>query len=253
VDFNRYFEIGKGSIPIILSVPHGGFLKPKFLLDKESGVNIADKVTYLAAKHTLNLLKQKNIEIFYILNKIHRSKLDVNRPPKATNSLNQEAKNVEIAKMIHGLYHQQIKKLTEECISLFKGCFFIDFHGFTKPHQEYPDIIIGNIFGNTLNIKQKNQGKIKGENHTYWGHHQIVHELSKDFTLDDGLGLNNFNFAYSGGYITHQFYNKDQINAIQLEVAKYIRKNPILLRNFISDLVNAIEEIEKKSLILTHI
>lgn len=211
-------------------------------MDKTIGVNIADKVTYLTAKRILTLLKQKNIIIYYILNKIHRSKIDFNRPPKATNALNQNATNVSIAREIHNFYHQKLQNLTNKCIELFNKCLFIDFHGFTKPHPEYPDIIIGNIFGNTLNIKKRKNNILNRRNHRYWGYSHIIKQLRKHFTLDDGLGLNNYNLAYSGGYITHQFYKKKHINAIQLEVAKYIRKNPKFLRKFVSDFVKGIEK-----------
>jgi N-formylglutamate amidohydrolase len=241
VDYNRYFEIEKGNVPIVLSCPHGGYLKPRFISDKTTGVNIADKVTYLTVKEILKQLKKRDIEITYILSKIHRSKIDLNRPPLATNALDQNAKNIKLVRKIHVKYHKEIQKLTMECITRFKKCFFIDFHGFTKPHSEYPDIIIGNIFGNTLNLKMKNDEIDIIENQSFWGLSQIVKELSKDFTIDNGLGLSDFNLAYSGGYITHQFYKKKHINAIQLEIAKYIRKDPTLLRIFVSDFVEAID------------
>jgi N-formylglutamate amidohydrolase len=242
VDYNRYFEIERGNVPVVLSCPHGGYLKPRFISDKKIGVNIADKVTYLTVEEILKQLNKRNIKITYILSKIHRSKIDLNRPPLATNALNQNAKNVKLVREIHGKYHKEIQKLTTECISRFKKCFFIDFHGFTKPHSDYPDIIIGHIFGNTLNLKMNKNETNTIENQSFWGFSQILKELSKDFTLDNGLGLSDFNLAYSGGYITHQFYKKKHINAIQLEIAKYIRKNPTLLRIFISDFVEAIDK-----------
>ena len=74
----------------------------------------------------------------------------------------------------------------------------------------------------------------------------MVQELSKYFTLDDGLGITNFNLAYSGGYITHQFYKKDDVNAFQIEVAKYIRENVKLIKifvdNFVSVIINCLNE-----------
>ena len=120
----------------------------------------------------------------------------------------------------------------------------IDFHGFTKPRQDYCDIIFGNIFSNTLVIK--NDTKFN-DYRDYWGLSQLISFLSKDFTLDDGLGVNDNNLAYSGGYITHQFYRKDRINAIQIELANNIRHDLKLANIFIEDFTSAIiKSLEQK-------
>lgn len=227
--YQKYFEIGSGSVPIILSCPHGGFLKPKDLPDKLKGVQIADKNKFLISKRIIQLLKQDHyIEIYYILSKIHRSKIDFNRPPRSFAAFNH---NSVKARNIHHSYHDQIKGFYQDCVKKFNKCLFVDLHGFTKPRKEYPDIIFGNLFGNTLKIINKSK---------YWGYTEMIKELSKNFTLDDGLGMRNFNLAYSGGYITHQFYKRDLINAFQIEVAKYIREDLNLTKIFVDDFVSAI-------------
>jgi len=238
VDITRYFEIKQGKAPLILSVPHGGFLKPKIISNKIKGFNIADRGTYLIAKGILNLLAKENIDISYILSKIHRSKIDFNRPPRGHEAFNQDASSVNLTKTLHSSYHQYLQDFTKKHISNFNKCLFIDFHGFTKPsRQDYPDIIIGNLFGNSLNIPADTNPK----KNQHWGYSHLIEQLSKHFNLDNGLGKNEYNLAYSGGYITYQFYNKEKVNAFQLEISDDIRKDLGRLRLFIEDFIQAIK------------
>lgn len=231
---NKYFEINNGNVPIILSCVHGGYKKSKSIPDKIKGPTIADKNTYFLTKMIINGLKANNIEIYYILNKIHRSKIDLNRPPISNTAFMQgciEALN------IHNLFHDHIDRFTQDCILKYNRCLLIDIHGFTKPTLEYPDVIFGNVFGNTLReletVTQNGNGR-------FWGYTQLKDALQEKFSLDDGLGISNFNFSYSGGYITQRFYNKVKVNAIQIEIAKYIRVNKDLIRKLVDSLILAI-------------
>ena len=114
---------------------------------------------------------------------------------------------------------------------------FIELHGFTKPHEDYPDIIFGNLFGTTLKIiDESDLRNIK----KYWGFTEMIEFLSKNFTLDDGLGMTDFNLGYSGGYIIHQFYKRNLSNAFQIEVSKHIREMRLLTKTFIDGFVSAI-------------
>lgn len=236
----RYIELKRGTAPVILSCPHGGFLKPDFIPNKLVGSQLADKNKYLITKRILQELKKNNIKPYYILSKIHRSKVDFNRPARAHDAFNQ---NSPEAKEIHKFYHRTLEEFYKDCISIYNKCLIIDLHGFSKPQSDYPDIIFGNIFGKTLKIANYSENQDFKE---YWGFSDMIRELSKHFSLDDGLGITNFNLAYSGGYITHQFYRKEKSNAFQLEVAKYIRENVkltnIFIKTFVSVITNCLKE-----------
>jgi N-formylglutamate amidohydrolase len=240
MNLKKYFEIGKGTIPIILSCPHGGYKKPQSILNKEVGPQIADKNTYIIAKWLLYSLKKKNIAIYYILNKIHRSKLDLNRPPASERAYN--PKSIE-AQSIHNAYHDILSQFSQECIENHKKCLLLDFHGFTKPKKDYPDVIFGHIFGKTLQAPKRDDAQDCSQ---FWGCNQLEREISKYFTLDDGLAINDFNLSYSGGYITQKFYNYKDVSAIQIEVAKYIRKDYYLTKKLISSLTSSIEYLLEK-------
>ncbi len=244
MNFNRYFEIKEGSVPIVFSCPHGGYLKPPCIPDKKKGYKIADKGTYLIAKGLLELLRRENINVFSILSKIHRSKIDFNRPHRFEEAYDHDSENAYIAKQLHTLYHKNVMELVDTSISRFSKCLFIDFHGFTKPGDIYPDIIIGCLFGNTLNLYSGNDINNNNNNNSekYWGYSHLIEDLSKFFKIDNGLGKTDFNIAYAGGYITYQFYKKEKVNAIQLEVSKCIRKDLGLLNRFTTGFITSIKK-----------
>jgi N-formylglutamate amidohydrolase len=66
--------------------------------------------------------------------------------------------------------------------------------------------------------------------------------------LDDGLALTNFNLSYSGGYITHQFYNRSNVSAIQIEVSKQIRldfdRTNILVKAIANAIIKSVNRIK---------
>jgi len=240
MDFRKYFEFAKGSVPVILSCPHGGYKKPKRIPDKINGLMIADKNTYFIAKLIINLLKKKGIDIYYILNKIHRSKVDLNRPPHSSSAFNKTS--TEANNIFHA-FHDQLNKASQECLVQFDKALVIDFHGFTRPYKKYPDIIFGHIFGKTLNLIQDTTAKACEK---FWGCYQLEEEISKHFSIDNGFAESEFSLAYSGGYITHQFYNIKQVNTIQVEVAKNIRMDSSLtiklVKAFTTAIVKSINE-----------
>jgi hypothetical protein len=127
-------------------------------------------------------------------------------------------------------------KFASECVENFNKCLFIDLHGFSKPHEGYPDIIFGHVFGNTLNYV--NYNFYDNENYRYlnpyWGFSELLEDLAQEFYIDSGFGISQYNLSYSGGYITHQFNGWDKVNAIQIEVAKHIRTKKELMEKFIN-------------------
>jgi len=236
MDLKKYFEIKAGNVPIILSCPHGGFKKPKRIQNKNYGPKIGDTNTYIIAKQIIRELKMKNngFDIYYILNKIHRSKIDLNRPSRSEHAFNQSSSE---ARNIYHAYQDQLINFAQECVSNYDRALIIDLHGFTKPNNNYPDVILGHVFGKTLDLPLDS---VEQNCNRYWGCSQLYQEISRNFTLDDGLALTNFNIAYSGGYITQQFYNQNRVSAIQIEVAKYIRLDFKLTKIFINNIVNAL-------------
>ena len=240
MEFSRYFEFAKGNTPVILSCPHGGYKKPNRIPDKTVGPRIADKNTYFIAKLIISSLKAKNINIFHILNKIHRSKVDLNRPSQSESSFNRNS--IEAQTIFH-FYHELLNEFAQGCIMDYGRVLILDFHGFSKPFKEYPDVIFGHIFGKTLDLLEDSKEQ---DCNKYWGCSQLQSEISKYFKMDDGLALTEHNLSYSGGYIAQQFFKKKKINAIQIEVAKCIRLDFQLTETLVKAITNAVVNLNSK-------
>mmetsp|Transcript_13801 Transcript_13801/g.20476 ORF Transcript_13801/g.20476 Transcript_13801/m.20476 type:complete len:158 (-) Transcript_13801:141-614(-) len=92
-----YIDYQEGTIPIILSAPHGGTERPDHLPDRHASqgnlkgdrytreltLELADEIERILnvninSYSTMNCSKQK-LRVFRVSNRLHRSKVDVNR------------------------------------------------------------------------------------------------------------------------------------------------------------------------------
>ncbi|MFX1589050.1 MAG: hypothetical protein ACFFC1_12915 [Promethearchaeota archaeon] len=131
---NKYIKFSKGSIPLIISVPHGGTTKSNKIPTRKEGVIGTDKGTIELAfeliKKLEKLLGSKNSSQktpSFIISKVHRSKIDLNR--KESKAYDH---NSNIARNVYQYYHKKIKELIEYNILSFNHSLLIDIHGFEK-------------------------------------------------------------------------------------------------------------------------
>jgi len=237
MNYKKYFKIGKGPSPIVLSCPHGGYKRPHILDDKNYGTTISDTNTFPIALRIIQELKFRNIHINYILSKIHRSKIDLNRPPISRSAFSQNSPSYNNGIKLFQFYHQLLQNFVKRSVYEHGKCLLLDLHGFSKPNEDYPDLILGTVFGKSMHLPsyEYNSDKIN-----YWGHDYLVKNLSKHFEIDDGLGETDFNLSYSGGYITYQFLRVPKVNAIQLEAAKHIRIDRDKIKLLVDAIVDSI-------------
>ena len=200
----RYIDYNRGKSPIVLSCPHGGYKKPHKIPDKLKGDKLPDDNTLFIAKNIINRLNKNGTMPYHIISKILRGKIDFNRPPLSAAAYN---KNSIEAQKIHECYQNILALYTKDCLDKFQKCLVIDLHGFTKPTDDYPDIIMGNIFGNSLQVRTNS---VNRNDQGYWIFSELTSQLSHRFTIDDGLGLDNYNVAYSGGYILYHYFQKEK-------------------------------------------
>ena len=81
----NFIEIKRGSIPIILTVPHGGTLEPRGIPKRTTGILGVDKGTIELARELgisrvrvtqyLNLLKQPKTQLDYIMKNGEKEKI----------------------------------------------------------------------------------------------------------------------------------------------------------------------------------
>jgi N-formylglutamate amidohydrolase len=235
-EINEYIEFEKGKIPLILSVPHGGTLECKYIPQRINGVLGIDKGTIELAKDlikqigiTFNTRKSGYLTPSYIISKVRRSKIDINRSEHE--AYNQ---NSFIAREIYWFYHNKIQEWILENLKSFNHSVLIDIHGFEKDARPAGfrdvDLILGtnnleSLFSET--IKRRDWEKnIRGK---------IVQQLLQlDIQIAPGHPRRK-EYVLSGGHITTQ-YGASSIpksQAIQIEFSDQIRLFDENLKNLI--------------------
>ncbi|MFX1499090.1 MAG: hypothetical protein ACFFBH_16355 [Promethearchaeota archaeon] len=253
IHFEKFIEYYKGSIPLIISVPHGGTRKIKIIPTRKEGIVGIDKKTREIASElirTIEMLYQSQKAIkktpSYIVSTIHRSKIDINR---------KEAEAYDnssiLAKELYRYYHNKVKDLIFYNLLKFNRSIMIDIHGFEKINipMGYRDVDI--ILG-TNNLETLYSEPIAQR---YWGNN-LRGKIIKTFVK---LGVSiapgrqrRKEYALKGGYITRK-YGASKIKGsqtIQIEFSDKIRlHNGNLRKKIIDTLANLLFE-ELTSIIL---
>lgn len=130
-DPSLYITFEEGNIPLIISVPHGGNLKPGSIPDRtcNGAVNTSDAYTVELANKIMEVFKNNGQKPYLVINKIHRSKIDANRNKSEATCGNSNA----IA--VWEIYHKKIEESLTAINAKFEKGLFIDLHGHGNPKQ----------------------------------------------------------------------------------------------------------------------
>jgi hypothetical protein len=123
---NQYVEYRTGSLPIVISAPHGGSLKPTSIPDRS-----CPNITTGTDLNTIELVLQIDSSLFAItgchaqvvLCRLHRNKLDVNR------EINEAACGNRDAEKAWSEYHGFIDTALRQSVDRYGTGFYIDLHG----------------------------------------------------------------------------------------------------------------------------
>jgi N-formylglutamate amidohydrolase len=229
----KYITYYQGTIPIILSVPHGGSLEITDIPKRAKGVLGIDKNTIELAEELIHSLEVvfstsvKNNSPSYIISKVHRNKIDMNREESEaydSNSL--------LAKQIYRFYHSKIQEFIAFNQYNFNCSLLIDIHGFEKRKRPQGfrdvDIVLGT--NNLASIKAKFMPK-KERSENLRGK-LIKKFIDSQVSIAPGHPRRN-EYMLTGGYIT-QIYGSSAIlgsQAMQIEFSDQIRIYDQMLRN----------------------
>lgn len=235
-DYIRYMP---GDLPIVISVPHGGDLKPynipnrfcegcSYIADLKTGI-IGEKISYYLEKDT-------GEKPYVILNDLHRSKMDANR------YITEGADgNYEMEKAWR-LFQKYIQFSLERSIEEHGYALFLDLHGQAHSHNKTE---IGYDVSKN-NLRAKNY-----QNST------LVNVLSgsgcsiSDFIVgNESLGCLYESYGYpsvpscknkyplsnekyfDGGYNTETYTTLSRVIAIQIECSKGVRSSKAKVNKF---------------------
>jgi len=243
-DLTDYIEFEEGSIPLIISVPHGGILECETIPQRSAGVFGIDRGTIEFSKELIELISLKFKKEFselktpsYIISKVQRSKIDLNR--NESEAYNQ---NSSLAREIYRFYHRKIQKLVNYNINTFGRSLLLDIHGFEKDNRPtgFRDVEI--ILG-TNNLESLFSISIPKRN---WNNNLRGKIIEKFLELEISIAPGHprrREYVLSGGYITKQ-YGASQFSSssktIQFEFSDRIRKYDKGLREIV---LNTLAEI----------
>jgi hypothetical protein len=130
-DAQEYVDFESGNIPLILSVPHGGDLKPGEILNRtcNDAVSVMDEFTIELAQTIMDEFAKAGQKPYLIINKMHRSKMDANRNREDATCGDKNAQAV------WDLFHGQIQNSMVSISTKFQKGLFIDLHGHGNPKQ----------------------------------------------------------------------------------------------------------------------
>ncbi len=256
---NQYIEYRPGTMPLIISVPHGGELQPGEIPDRDCDgcVYVNDAYTVELGNELFDALEFSNgCRPHLIINHLHRRKLDGNRNlAEATDG------HPLAAEAWHDFHH--FINAAKECVSNTHGAgFYVDLHGHghTVQRIEYgyllyeDELMLPNTTLNTStyvnwsSIRNLVSTNIMGLNHA-----DLLRGAHALGTLVDNLGYPGVPSAtdpaplvgqpyFSGGYntVVHSSYQGGNIDGVQIECNQNIRFNPETRQQFAVDLAEGL-------------
>lgn len=260
-DSTGYVEYVSGNLPVVISVPHGGYLEPNDLPDRD-----CDRYTCISDSFTEELgrsignafFEQTGCYPHLIFNLLDRKKFDANR------DITEAADGNATVEHAWHSYHRFIDSAKARIVEDFGRGLFLDLHGhghniqrvelgyrISKSELQLPD--------DELNadqyIEKSSIQTLVGDNLLSLTHSEL---LRGDFSFGTLLEENNVpavpsnsdpfpvgNEGYfSGGYNTgrHGSANGGDIDGIQIECHQTIRFDDRLRDKFADDLVRVTNE-----------
>ncbi|MCX6145518.1 MAG: hypothetical protein NTZ35_20110 [Ignavibacteriales bacterium] len=122
---NGFIEYVMGNLPIVISVPHGGYLKPSTIPNRVLGTaGHQDTNTQELAREIIELFRTQTGKVPHvIINRLHRDKLDANR------ELFDAAQDDPIATEAWNEFHSFIDIAEHRIQQEFGRGLYIDLHG----------------------------------------------------------------------------------------------------------------------------
>lgn len=123
-ELETYIEVRSGTLPIILTVPHGGSLKPANVLARRYGVTGTDSNTVPLAEMLIEELETRyGGKPHAIISNLHRTKLDPNR------DLEEAAQGDPIAVAAWHRFHDSAQKACDSVMKKNGMGLLLDIHG----------------------------------------------------------------------------------------------------------------------------
>jgi N-formylglutamate amidohydrolase len=219
IELDKLLLVKKGTLPIILSAPHGGRTPiPGVPVREGKGVDKfvtgADTDTdHLAEKLAAAIRKELGGEPYMVVAQFQRRNVDANRPPE-------QAYESEKAKPVYDAYHKAVKDACDDVRKQWGRGFLIDIHG---QAGEKDTIFRGTAGRKSLKDLETRFGMkaVNGPNSIFGALEKKGYKIFPPGTSDEAEDK-----RYSGGFITSHYgsSNGTAIDSIQMEFGTNLRK-----------------------------
>jgi N-formylglutamate amidohydrolase len=225
--------IETGTLPIVLSAPHGGQAALPGVAERTKGTRVSDEHTGdVASLVAVELERELHARPSVVRARFHRRYLDVNRSEV-------EAFEDAGAKPTYVAYHLAVRRFVDSVRRSSPGrALLVDLHGQNK---EPETLVRGTRDGKTVSALVARAGA-----EAMVGSHSIFGRLAAaGYRTDPPIGAPGSpreNRSFDGGFIvaTYGSHNPDGIDAIQIEIGRELRHEPARRKKLARDLAAAI-------------
>ncbi|MBF4985349.1 T9SS type A sorting domain-containing protein [Nonlabens mediterrranea] len=259
-DATGYVEYRAGNLPIVLSVPHGGYLEPTAILDRSCAgcITTADSFTQEITDGIYqSIVNETGCYPHVIINLLHRKKFDANRDV-------QDAANGDPTVILSwNNYHNYIDIAKAHVVQNYGSGTFYDMHGHAHAIQR---IELGYLLTTTelqqtdhyLNTNSGSQDSsirtLVSSNLQNLTQAQLIRGTNSLGDILENRGLSSIPSSvnpaplnsepyFSGGYNTRRHGSSDNIstiNAIQIELNSDLRFNSAIRPALVDSLARTI-------------
>ena len=124
---DSWLNVVEGNMPLIISAPHGGTIKPNSIKDRTCGTGVKDDNTAELSFEIEKAFAEYDKKPYLVVARIARTKIDLNRDLEQAS-----CGNTEVA-YTWGQYHKAIESAIDEAIEKFGYALYIDLHGQSHP------------------------------------------------------------------------------------------------------------------------
>lgn len=232
----------RGTLPIVISAPHGGMVRVPGSQDRLKGVLVRDantaEVALLVAQRLTHKLGGKPS---FVIAQFSRRDADANRSPESG-----EAFETDAARAQYEAYHRTLRTLVREVRGAHAGAILIDIHAQVRARDAF---VRGTRDGRSVQALLNRRGvtaltgpdSIFGRLQTQ--EYRVLPELpaadskpaSKDALTDPALNETMFD----GGFITEHYgsHQVDGVDAIQIEIGGDLINNPTKTARDLADAI----------------
>ncbi len=254
-DENGYVEYLAGNLPIVVSVPHGGYLEPEEIPDRDCNgcVYVSDSYTQeLAREFQEAMADETGCFPHVVINLLHRKKFDANR------AIIEAADGNETVEASWAAYHKYLEDAKSQLIESYGSGIFLDLHGHAHDIQRIElgytlSKSILQMSDESLNtnaiIMSSSIQNLALNNLQSYDHAELIRGDKSFGSLLDHRGFPSVPSAdtpypeddeayFSGGYNTqrHGSENGGSIDGIQIECNSFIRFNTTVRKRFADSL-----------------